>query len=276
MLRIAVVGHVEHVTLGRISAFPTPGDIVHFSKKHVLFGGGGGLAFAQLSRSDAEIHFFTAAGEDEAGAFVVNALRRSGAHIHCATRATAHPRVVVVVDGRGRRTIFVPEPPLQPAGSDPLPWETLATCDAVYFTGADAETMQHARNARLLVTTARRANVLDAADVVADVVVGSRQDPRENMPIEVYRRTPNAIVLTDGGRTTRIVRTGGVTNVAAPERVDKVVGDYGAGDSFAAALTYFLARGETLEAAVALGGPYGAAVLAHESPLDSTAFLGPG
>ena len=73
--------------------------------------------------------------------------------------------------------------------------------------------------------------------------------------------------------TSRIVRSGGVTNVAAPERVDRVVGDYGAGDSFAAALTYFIARGESLEAAVALAGPYGAAVLAHENPLDSTAFL---
>jgi ribokinase len=29
LLRLAVIGHVEHVTLGRVAALPGAGDIVH-------------------------------------------------------------------------------------------------------------------------------------------------------------------------------------------------------------------------------------------------------
>ncbi len=54
--RIAVVGHVEHVCLGRVAALPAPGDIVHLEATRALAGEGGALAFAQLCRSSAEVH----------------------------------------------------------------------------------------------------------------------------------------------------------------------------------------------------------------------------
>ena len=31
-LRIAVIGHVEHVTIGRVPAVPAPGDIAHLEQ----------------------------------------------------------------------------------------------------------------------------------------------------------------------------------------------------------------------------------------------------
>lgn len=268
-----MIGHVEHVTLGTVDAFPIVGDIVHFRSTRVFPGGGGGVAFAQLLESDAEVHLFTAAGADEAGQWIASELRKTRAHVHCASRQTAHPRVMVLIDGEGHRTIFVPEPPLQPAATDPLPWELLATFDAVYFTGADPGTASHARKAHCFVATARRGHVLAAAGVMADVLVGSRSDPRENAAFETYALPPKALVLTDGPRPIRVYCTSGATTVDSPGAVLPVVGDYGAGDSFAAALTYFVSRGVEVEEAARRAGPYGAAVLRHTCPLGGQASL---
>ncbi len=274
--RIAVVGHVEHVTLGQTEGVPKPGDIIHLQKTRFLPGGGGGLAFAQLCRSDAELHLFTAVGSDEAGQAVAARLQQVPArvHIHAALRAEAHPRVVVIVDARGQRTIVVTAPPLQPAASDPLPWSLLATCDAVYFTGADPQSLRCARAARRLVVTARRAAVLQAAAVAAEVVVGSLSDPRENAPLDSYAPPPEALVLTDGPRAVRIFTKHDTATVAAPPPPPQVLGDYGAGDSFAGALTFFLAHDLPVAEACRRAGPFGAAVLRGIDPLPNQLALG--
>src|SRR5205085_9198589 len=65
-MRLAVIGHVEHITLGRVTALPRAGDIAHLTDVHVLAGGGGGIAFFQLAKSGAELHLFTALGDDDA------------------------------------------------------------------------------------------------------------------------------------------------------------------------------------------------------------------
>jgi ribokinase len=268
--RIAVVGHVEHVTLGRADGVLGPGDIVHLREARFLPGGGGGLAFAQLCRSDAEIHLFTALGHDEAGRAVEARLGASAGrvHVHAAVRAVDHPRVVVVVDARGRRTIIVTQGPLQPAATDPLPWSILAGCDAVYFTGDDPQSLRLARAARRLVVTARRRPALLSAAVAPDVIVGSVSDPRENAGLDAYDPAPGALVLTDGPRAVRVLRPGGAALVDPPPAPDRVAGDYGAGDSFAAALTFFLAHGLDVEDACRRAGPHGAAVLGGIDPLS--------
>jgi ribokinase len=270
-LRIAVVGHVEHVILGAADGAIAPGNIVHLRDPRFLPGGGGGLAFAQLCRSDAEIHFFTALGSDDAGRAIAArlALAADHVHVHAASRAVAHPRVVVILDDSAHRTVVVTGEPLQPAASDPLPWHLLAACDAVYFTGADPETLRLARAARRLVVTARRSAVLRAAAVSPDVILGSLADPRENAAWTTYAPSPGALVLTDGGRPVRVIRGEAVTLVEAPTSPDRTVGDYGAGDSFAGALTFFLAHGVPLEEACRRAGPFGAAVLRGIDPLET-------
>ncbi len=269
--RIAVIGHVEHVILGRSDGLLAPGDIVHLRDARFLPGGGGGVAFAQLCRSDAEIHLFTALGSDEAGRAVEARLRAAPAHVHlhAAARAVDHPRVVVVVDADGRRTVIVAADPLQPAATDPLPWSILGDCDAVYFTGADPGSLRLARAARRLVVTARRREALRAAAVASDVVIGSLADPRENALLDAYAPAPGALVLTDGPRPVHVVRREGVTLVDAPPSPARVAGDYGAGDSFAGAFTYFLAHGLPVEEACRRAGPYGAAVLRGIDPLET-------
>jgi hypothetical protein len=52
-------------------------------------------------------------------------------HVHAAIRAVDHPRVVVVVDAEGHRTIIVTAAPLQSTATDPLPWSILSDCDAL-------------------------------------------------------------------------------------------------------------------------------------------------
>lgn len=273
--RIAVVGHVEHVTLGRTDGVPKPGDIVHLQEARFLPGGGGGLAFAQLCRSDAELHLFTAVGSDEAGQAVAARLQAAPArvHIHAAVRPAAHPRVVVIVDENGQRTIVVTAPPLQPAASDPLPWSLLGTCDAVYFTGADPASLRCARAARCLVVTARRAAVIRDAALAPDLIVGSLSDPRENAPLDAYPPVPGALVLTDGPRAIRIFAAHGSEQVAPPPSPAHVRGDYGAGDSFAGALTFFVAHGLSVAEACRRAGPFGAAVLRGIDPLPNQLAL---
>ncbi len=274
MTRIAVIGHVEHVTLGGVDDVPRQGDVIHLRHPRFLPAGGGGIAFAQLCRSDAEVHFFTAIGDDAAGDAVRARLAavRAGVHIHAAVRAEPHPRVVVMVDAEGKRTIVVTGAPLQAAATDALPWSVLRDCDAAYFTGADPQSLVLARGARVLIATARRGPVLRAAAVRADVVVGSVSDPRENAPFAAYDPAPSALVLTDGPRAIRIVQ-GAVSTEVVPMAVSHVVGDYGAGDSFAGALTYFLAGGLTVTEACRRAAPFGAAVLRGIDPLEVQAEL---
>ncbi len=269
-LRLAVIGHVEHVTLGHFDGAIEPGAVIHMMASRVTAAGGGGIAFAQLCLSDAEIHLFTAVGSDEAGRAVESRIRAHGdrVHVHAARRDEAHPRVVVVVDRDGHRTIFVTSEPLHPKATDPLPWSLLSECDAVYFTGTDPGSLRLARAARVLVVTARRHSALQAAAVAPDVIVGSVADPRENREHGAYDPAPGALVLTDGPRAIRISRGNEVTRVDPPAAPDRVIGDYGAGDSFAAALTFFLASGLPVEEACRHAGSYGAAVLRGIDPLE--------
>ena len=269
--RIAVVGHAQHVTLARVPALPAPGDILHLERPIAIAGGGGAITFFQLVRSPAEVHFFTAVGTDAAGDDVRRALAESGAAIHAGRRDRLHSRDLVLVTPDGERTIVVMQPPLQARFDDGLPWDVFARCDAVFFTGQDPAILRAARAARLVLVTARRASVLADAGIVADVVVGSLNDPRESA--NRYPVPPQAIVLTDGARGGRIDTSSGSERFAAPPAPHAIVGCYGAGDSFAGALTWYLTADVPLGEACARAGAAGAAVLAGVNPFDHQTTL---
>jgi ribokinase len=88
--RIAVIGHVEHITLGRVPAVPRAGEIAHVEAPRKFPGGGGGIAFYQLCRSDAELHLFTAFGNDDAARWIEAELAKTRAHVHAARRDEPH------------------------------------------------------------------------------------------------------------------------------------------------------------------------------------------
>ncbi|HET7754884.1 MAG TPA: sugar kinase [Anaeromyxobacteraceae bacterium] len=272
--RVAVVGHVEHVSLARVPALPAPGDIVHIDQPITFPGGGGGVAYAQLARSAAEAHLFTAFGTGDAGDEAAREIGRAG-RVHAARRDVPHPRSVVLVTPDGERTILVVGAPLHPHASDALPWELLAGCDCAYFTGEDPDTLRAARAARVLVVTARRRAALVRSGVRADVVVGSARDPREASALADYPVPPGALVLTEGAQGGRIETAAGVVRFAAPPSPPVLGAAYGAGDTFAAALTWYVAAGSSVRDACARAGVHGAAVLAGLDPRSSQLPLPP-
>jgi ribokinase len=267
-MRIAVIGHVEHVTIARAAALPRSGDIAHLDGPVVIAGGGGGIAFFQLTKSDADVHLFTAIGLDEAGTHVHHEIASAPATIHAALRRRPHTRDIVIVTPDGERTIFVVGEPLHPQRDDRLSWDELASCDAAYFTGQDPQTLVEARRAKLLVVTARRQRALAESGVRADVVVGSAHDPREAGALAEYALPPRALVITEGASGGYIETPGGRQRFAAPAPPSPIVGAYGAGDSFAGALTWYLTRGLATADACVRASEHGAAVLRGINPLE--------
>src|SRR5436190_21232549 len=120
-MRVAVIGHVEHVTLGRVPAVPRPGDIAHLESPRSFPGGGGGIAFFQLTRSPAEVLLYTALGDDEAASAVHGRLGATAARIFAVQRRAPHTRDLVMITPDGERTIVVVGEPLHPERADPLP-----------------------------------------------------------------------------------------------------------------------------------------------------------
>jgi len=268
-LRIAVVGHAEHITLGRVPALPIPGGIAHLEAPRTFAGGGGGIAFAQLAKSQAEVHFFTCLGADDAASEVAAQLKSSGRRIHAAHRASPHTRDVVLITPDGERTIVVVGEPLQPERADPLPWELLSGCDAAYFTAQDPAAIAAARAARILVVTARRRESLIRSGIEADVVLGSSGDPREASGWADYPVPPRALILTEGARGGQVITAAGSRRFCAPPLAPIGGAAYGAGDSFAGALTYYLAAGLEPVAACQEAAHHGAAVLGGLNPWET-------
>jgi len=228
---------------------------------------GAASPFWQLARSPAEVLLFTALGDDDAARFVESKLAGSGAQMYSARRGEPHTRDIVLITPDGERTIIVVREPLHPRRDDPLPWEELAACDAAYFTGQDHDTLRAARAASLLVVTARRSQALARSGVRADLVVGSAVDPRERGRLADYAVPPGALVLTDGARGGAIETAAGIERFSASPTPQPAVGAYGAGDSFAAALAWYVARGLPLREACERAGAHGAAVLRGIDPV---------
>ena len=274
-MRVGVIGHVEHITLGRVPAVPRAGEIAHLEEPRFFPGGGGGIAFFQLTRSAAEVLLYTAVGNDEAAAAVRGRIAATRARIFAAERQAAHTRDLVMITPDGERTIVVVGEPLHPERADALPWDELSSCDGVYFTAQDPAAIAAARAARILVVTARRRPALIRSGVRADVVLGSALDPREACTLDDFppEQRPAALVLTEGAAGGVVYTAEGARRFPAPQRSGKVRGAYGAGDSFAGALTYYLAKGLPVLEACTRAGHHGAAVLGTLEPLEAQAWL---
>ena len=219
---------------------------------------------------------FTAVGNDEAGSQVADRLSGARARVYMAQRRVPHTRDLVLITPDGERTIVVVGEPLHAERSDRLPWDELASCDAAYFTAQDPAALAAARAARVLVMTSRRRPALLRSGVRPDVMVGSATDPREACTLEEFpaAQRPSALVLTEGAAGGAVHTASGVERFPAPATTAAGGGAYGAGDSFAGALTYFLAAGIPVVEACARAGRFGAAVLGSVEPLEAQEWLG--
>ena len=264
-MRIAVVGHVEWVEFLQVDRVPQAGAIVHTRSMLHVPAGGGGVAAVQLARWTGSCRFYTALGDDELGHRAFEDLRGRGVDIHAAFRPSPQRRAITLVDADRERTIIVIGDRLVAHRVDPLPWDELSEFDAVYVTGGDPDALRAARRARVMVSTSRVLPLLQQTGVPLDAVVGSANDPAELYTRGDLVPEPRLVVRTDGARGGRYV-TGDTEHSyePIPTRVD---GDtYGAGDSFAAALTLALGQGEPPDRATAIAAARAIEVLAFTGP----------
>ena len=257
-MRVAVVGHVEWVEFLRVPHLPTTGEIVHADEAWAEPAGGGAVAAVQLCKLAGAADFFTALGDDDLGRRAHEELAALGLRVHVAWRNAPQRRAVTFVDGRGERTITVIGDRLVPHGADRLPWEELSEVDGVYFTGGDAAALRAARSARVLTATPRTMATLREAHVELDALVGSGRDAGETYRPGELDPPPRLYVATLGAEGGTMAPGGHFDAAPLP---GPVVDTYGAGDSFAAGLTYGLAAGMGAENAVALAARCGAAEL---------------
>jgi ribokinase len=270
MTRVAVVGHVEWIEFARVPHLPAAGEIVHATECWHEAGGGGAVAAVQLAKLAGEAQFFTALGVDDLGRRARERLEDLGVRVHAATRPTPQRRGFTHIDGDGERTITVIGERLVPHGDDPLPWKRLDDVDAVYFTGGDAGALQAARRARMLVATPRADRALLTAGVRLDALVRSSKDRGEQLDPARLSPPPDYVVSTGGMEGGRWDAAEGDTGTYRAAELPGPRRDaYGAGDSFAAGLTFGLGDGRGIAGAVELAARCGAYKLAGRAPYDN-------
>lgn len=266
-MRVAVVGHVEWIQFARVARVPAAGDIVHARDAWEEPGGGGAVAAVQLARLAGECTFFTALGDDALGHRAHAELTALGLDVAASFRPQPQRRAFTHIDDAGERTITVLGERLAPLAADPLDWDRLVDCDAVYFTAGDVEALRLARRARTLVATSRIVPLLRAAGVALDALVGSANDPAERYVAGDVDPPPRLIVRTAGAAGGSHERADGTRSdyLAAP-LPGPVVDAYGCGDAFAAGLTFALAGGQQPDIAVRFAARCGAAALTGRGP----------
>jgi ribokinase len=268
-LKVAVVGHVEWVTVARVPHIPTAGEIVHAGDPFEEPAGGGAVAAVQLARLAGGAVLVTALGEDEHGRRSVKRLTELGVEVWAARRAEPTRTATTLVDDARERTITTYGARLEAVGADrDIPWEKLAQMDAVYFTAGDAPAMQAARAARVLVASPRALRALGHG-IPLDALVLSAEDKVERQEADQTEADARVLVLTDGGHGGSYrLRDGRSGKWPAADPPGEPRDSYGCGDSFAAGLTYGLGAGLAVPEALALAARCGAACLTGRGPYE--------
>jgi ribokinase len=268
-VRVAAVGHVEWVEFVRGDHVPAAGEIVHAHDSFEEPAGGGAVAAVQLARLAGDSTFITALGEDELARRTRARLAELGVTVRDATRDAPTRRAHTFLDAKGERTITTIGERLAPRGRDPLDWNDLARADGVYLTAADADALHAARAAGALVASPRAGRVLHEAGVRLDALVYSDRDELETAFARALDPPPTLLVATRGVEGGRYVTAQGREGRWAAAPLPGPIADtYGAGDSFAAALTFALAEGRDPDAALDLAARAGAACLTGRGPYE--------
>ena len=266
-MKVGVVGHVEWIEFARVERVPVAGEIVHALEAWEEPGGGGAVAAVQLAKLAGEATFFTALGDDTLGHRAHHALTALGVRVEAAFRPEPQRRGFVYVDAGAERTITVIGDRLGPRGDDPLPWDELASFDAVYFTAGDPAAAHKARAARTLVSSARGLGTIAEARVELDALVASGSDEGERYHEGELEPPPRLVVRTAGPAGGEWERPNGERGRYEATPLPGPPSDaYGCGDSFAAGLTYGLGAEMPLDEALELAARCGAACLTGRGP----------
>ncbi len=266
---MAVVGHVEWAEFARVAQLPAQGEIVHALESWEEVGGGGAVAAVQLARLAGDCLLLTALGDDEIGHRAKRRLEALGVRVEAAWRPRSQRRAFVHTDSEAERTITVLGDRIGPHRDDRLPWDALEQADAVYLTAGDGGAARAARAARSLVATVRASGALANADVQIDILVASETDRGERYSVGDLAPAPLYVARTEGAAGGSLTAADGtVTRWPAAPLPGPAVDAYGAGDSFAAGVTYGLAQGWGAADAVGLGARCGAACMTGKGPYE--------
>lgn len=268
-MRVAVVGHLEWIEFAVVERVPAPGDIVHARDAFEAPAGGGAVAAVQLARLAGECLFLTALGDDPLGRRAKQQLEELGVRVEAAWRSETQRHGFVHLDARAERTITVVGERIGPGTDDPLPWQELEGADAVYFTAGDPGAVRAARGARTLVASVRALDALSRSGVRLDALVSSAEDEGEHYAPGDLDPVPRLVIRTEGAGGGSIEAANGHHSRWSPAPLPgQPVDAYGAGDSFAAGLTFGLGEGRSPEAAAELAARCGAACVAGRGPYE--------
>jgi len=266
-MRFAVVGHVEWVDFLEVGHVPIPGEIVNAAEAWAEAAGGGAVAAVQLAKLASGALFITALGDDDLGDRSGAQLRGQGVEVAAARRGAPTRRAVTFLDANGERTITTIGPRPVPRAEDDLPWARLAEMDGVYFTGGNVGALRAARAARALVVTPRAGTALEGSGVEVDALVRSGSDAGEQGDPERLGYSARLVVTTEGPHGgTCAMRDGRTESFKAARLPGPIADAYGAGDSFAAGLTYGLGAGMDVEGALEVASHCGAGNLTGRGP----------
>jgi ribokinase len=271
-VRVAVIGHVEWCEFARVERVPLAGEIVEAQPLLEEPAGGGAVAAVQLARLAGRCDFFTALGDDDLARRSIARLAALGVTVHPAKRPGPTRRAWVHTDTQGERTITVIGQKLVPELADPLSWEVLDQADGVFFVAGGSGVLERARAARVLGATTR--SLPPGPGVELDVAIGSGSDRSEAFAPGDLKPEPKTSVWTagaKGGRWRSADGREGAYDAAPPPGA--VADAYGCGDSFAAAATFGLARGDSIDDALGLGARCGASVLTGVGPYEAQLAL---
>jgi ribokinase len=260
---------VEWIEFARVERVPVAGEIVHALESWQEPGGGGAVAAVQLVKLAGECTLFTALGDDELGHRAHAELEALGVRVETTFRDEPQRRGFVYVDSGGERTITVIGDRLGPHPDDLLDWTLLDETGGVYATAGDPGAIRAARKAKVLVGTARDLATLGEAAVELDALVSSGKDAGERYPPGALEPAPRLVVRTAGAAGGIWEASDGTSGRWEATPLPGPGGDsYGAGDSFAAGLTYGLGAGLPVEEALHLGARCGAACMTGRGPYE--------
>ena len=248
---------------------PAPGEIVNAHDSFEEPAGGGAVAAVQLARLAGDAAFLTALGDDELARRTRARLAELGVTVRDATRAGPTRRGLTFLDSNGERTIITIGERLAPRGHDDLDWDELGQADGIYLTAADGVALHASRAASVLVASPRAGRVLHEEGVRLDALVYSDDDELETAFARALVPTPTLLAATRGAEGGRYETAQGRRGTWAAAPLPGPIADsYGAGDSFAAALTFALARGMDPDPALALAARAGAVCLTGHGPYE--------
>lgn len=255
-----MIGHVEWVDFLEVLRFPRPGQVTNALGGVARAAGGGGVAAVIMSELEAGVDFYTALGDDARGRDAQAQIEDRGVRVHVAWRDQPTRRAITLLEAGGERTIITLGERLEPGGADDLDWGRLDDAASVYFTAGDADALRHARRSPVVVASPRARDVLESAGVRIDALVFSESDHDEATWAKRVAGQTRLLVATEGAHGGRWWGESEGRWDAAP-LPGAPRDSYGCGDSFAAAFTLGLGRGDSIAEAAALGAQAGARTL---------------